>query len=267
MTLPVILIVFLLVFVFLIKGRSGHPGMGALRNWKYAHRGLHGEGIPENSMAAFTAAKDAGYGMELDIHLMKDGNLAVIHDSSLKRTAGADVLIENLTLSDLNDYCLEGTQEKIPLFSNVLKMLDGKVPLIVELKSHENNYAELCKAACDLLEQYNGVYCVESFDPRCILWLRKNHSDVIRGQLSQNYLRTDVKLPWIMKFCLQFNLYNCVTKPDFIAFDYSARKTLSNFLCRKLWGIQGVAWTLRNREDYDTACKEGWLPIFENFKP
>ena len=267
MAIPVILIALILIFAFLVKGRTGHPGLKALRNWNYAHRGLHGEGIPENSMAAFTAAKDAGYGMELDVHLMKDGNLAVIHDSSLKRTADADILIENLTVCDLNEYRLEGTQEKIPLFSKVLEMVDGKVPLIVELKSHENNYAELCRTTCDLLGQYSGDYCVESFDPRCILWLRKNRKNVIRGQLSQNYLRTTVKLPWIMKFCLQFNLYNCVTKPDFIAFDFSARKNFSNFLCRKLWGMQGVAWTLRNREDYDSACKEGWLPIFENFKP
>lgn len=267
MAIPVILIALILIFAFLVKGRSGHPGLKALRNWNYAHRGLHSEGVPENSMAAFIAAKDAGYGMELDVHLMKDGNLAVIHDSSLMRTAGTDTLIENLTVCDLNDYRLEGTQEKIPQFSQVLEAVDGKVPLIVELKSYENNYAELCQAACDLLEQYKGVYCIESFDPRCILWLRKNRSDIIRGQLSQNYLCTTVKLPWIMKFCLQFNLYNCVTKPDFIAYDFPARKTFSNFLCRKLWGMQGVAWTLRNREDCDLARKEGWLPIFENFKP
>ena len=84
MAIPVILIALILIFAFLVKGRTGHPGLKALRNWNYAHRGLHGEGIPENSMTAFTAAKDAGYGMELDVHLMKDGNLAVIHDSSLK---------------------------------------------------------------------------------------------------------------------------------------------------------------------------------------
>ena len=98
--------------LYALKGRTGHPGMEALKGWGYAHRGLHKEGIPENSVAAFRAALDKGYGIELDIHLMKDGNLAVIHDASLLRTAGVDVQIEDLTAEDLEDYRLEGTEEK-----------------------------------------------------------------------------------------------------------------------------------------------------------
>ena len=84
-------------YLFLIRGRSGHPGLQALQGWNYAHRGLHGNGVPENSMLAFRKALEHGYGIELDIHLMKDGNLAVIHDTSLLRTAGVDVNITDLT--------------------------------------------------------------------------------------------------------------------------------------------------------------------------
>ena len=146
-----IISILILFFVFLVKGRTGHPVLPALRGWYYAHRGLHGDGVPENSMSAFRAAKDAGYGIELDIHLMADGNLAVIHDSSLKRTAGADVNIERLITAELEAYRLEGTQELIPLFSQVLDLFRGEAPLIVELKPHGGNYAALCAAACNML--------------------------------------------------------------------------------------------------------------------
>ena len=118
------------LFLLSLMGRTGHPGLKDLRGWKYAHRGLHGEGIPENSMAAFRASLAGGYGIELDIHLLADGNLAVIHDSALKRTTGKEGFVEDLTTEQLKDFPLEGTQEVIPTFSQVLELYDGKAPLI-----------------------------------------------------------------------------------------------------------------------------------------
>ena len=267
--LPVIIaiVLLLLLYVLMLRGRTGHKDLPAIRGWYYAHRGLHGVGVPENSMAAFRAAKDAGYGIELDIHLLKDGNLAVIHDHSLKRTAGADKQIEDLTSKDLHHYYLEGTREKIPLFAEVLELYAGKAPLIVELKSTTKNYAVLCKAACDMLAEYKGAYCVESFDPRCVAWLRKNRKEVIRGQLTENFFRSNSKLPYPVKFLMKYNFFNVTTQPDFIAYRFVDRKNISNFLCRKLWGLQGVTWTIRNKEDFDTAVSEDWIPIFENFEP
>lgn len=259
--------VVLLVFAFLVKGRSGHKDIAELRGWYYAHRGLHCQGVPENSMAAFRAAKNAGYGIELDIHLMKDGNLAVIHDHSLKRTAVVDVAIEDLTASELNAYRLEGTEEKIPLLRQVLDLFNGEAPLIVELKSTVDNYAALCEAACDMLSSYSGLYCIESFDPRCVAWLRKNRENVIRGQLTENFFRSGNDLPFYLKFALRHQLLNVISRPDFVAYRYTDRKTLSNFICRKLWGVQGVAWTIRTQADFDNAVREGWIPIFENFRP
>lgn len=256
-----------IVYAWIVKGRTGHNGLVALQGWFYAHRGLHSDGVPENSMAAFRAAKDCGYGIELDIHLMKDGNLAVIHDSSLKRTAGADILIEELTASDLDVFRLEGTNEKIPLFSQVLELFNGEAPLIVELKVSKDNVSQLCQATCDLLDSYSGPYCLESFDPRCIAWLRKNRPDLIRGQLTENFFKSNSKLPWFLKFAMRHQLLNVTTRPDFVAYRFSDRNTISNVICRKLWGVQGVTWTIRTKEDFDTAVKEGWLPIFENFKP
>ena len=263
----VIFLLVLLLYILVLKGRTGHKDLPALQGWYYAHRGLHGRGVPENSMVAFRAARDSGYGIELDVHLMKDGNLAVIHDHSLKRTAGVDVQIEELSVADLEKYRLEETSEKIPLLSEVLELYQGKAPLIVELKPTTKNHSALCKATCDLLAMYDGAYCVESFDPRCVGWLRKNRKEIIRGQLTENFFRSDTKLPAIVKFLMKYNFFNVVSRPDFIAYRFSDRKNISNFLCRKLWGLQGVTWTIRNKEDFDTAVAEGWIPIFENFKP
>ncbi len=267
MAIPAILIVIVIVYLFAIKGRRGHKDLPELRKWSYAHRGLHGPDLPENSLGAFRAAVEHGFGMELDLHLMKDGNLAVIHDSSLKRTANADVKIEDLTQADLDAYRLGETEEKIPLFSQVLALVDGKVPLIVELKSVGGNYAALCEEACRQLDSYKGAYCIESFDPRCIRWLRKNRPDIIRGQLAENWLKTKTPIPWVLRAAITLLLSNAYNRSDFLAFKFEDRKLFSVALCRKLWGVQGVCWTIRSKQDYDTAVQEGWIPIFENFIP
>lgn len=267
--IAVLLILLFLAMLYIgsIGGRIGHPGLKALRDWNYAHRGLHGEGCPENSMAAFRAALEAGYGIELDIHLLKDGNLAVIHDSLLKRTTGCDGRIEDLTTEDLKNYHLENTAETIPTFRELLDLYAGKAPLIVELKPVDGNHAALTEAACAMLEDYSGVYCMESFDPRCIYWLKKNRPQIIRGQLAENFYRNGFGLSAALKVIMTHSLSHFLTMPDFTAYKFDDRKNLSTFLCRKLLGVQGVSWTLRTKEDYDTAVKEGWIPIFENFRP
>jgi glycerophosphoryl diester phosphodiesterase len=219
-------------------------------------------------MKAFRLALEAGYGIELDIHLMKDGDLAVIHDPSLKRTAGVDVEIEDLTTEDLKKYQLEGTEETIPQFKEVLELFAGKAPLIVELKAERGNHAALAAAATAMLDSYDGVYCIESFDPRCILWLKKNRPEIIRGQLSQNFVKKNENLSLVLRIALTHLLTNFLTVPDFIAYNFEHRKdTAANTICRKLWKGQGVSWTLRTKEDYDQAVKEGLLPIFEYFRP
>ena len=266
-TFGILTALFILYFLSL-RGRRNHKMLRSLQGWSYAHRGLHGEGVPENSMAAFRLALENGYGIELDVHLMADGKLAVIHDPSLKRTAGAEVLIEDLTAEDLASYRLEGTEEQIPLFADILALYEGKAPMIVELKSERNNYAALAEAVCDVMEDYKGDYCLESFDPRVIHWLRKNRPCQCRGQLAENFVRNKrSKLPFHLKFVLTHQLENFLVRPDFVAYKFADRKLLGVWLVRKLWGIQGVTWTLRSQQEHDAAVKEGWLPIFEGFRP
>lgn len=259
-------ILMFLFYLFCLRGRVGYKKLSELQGFDYAHRGLHGNGIAENSMTAFRLAKEKGYGIELDIHLLKDGNLAVIHDSALKRTTGAEGNIEDLTINDLEKYSLEGTEDTIPLFKEVLDLYDGAAPLIIELKPSKNQ-AALAKAAADALKDYKGAYCIESFDPRCLLWLKKNRPEIIRGQLAQNYFKTDDKLNFIIKLLLTNNLLNFITKPDFVAYNFSHRKVFSTLLCKKLWKMQMVGWTIRTKETHKKVKKEGWLSIFEYFLP
>ena len=256
-----------LLYLLAVMGRRNHHGLSRLRGWNYAHRGLHDDTRPENSMAAFRAALENGYGMELDVHLLSDGNLAVMHDSALKRTTGAEGTIENLVTGQLADYRLGGTDETIPQFREVLELVNGKVPLIIELKATGGNYAALTEAVCKMLETYPGDYCLESFDPLCIFWLRRHRPDIIRGQLTEDYFQSNAPMPGILKWVLKNQVLNFLTLPDFVAYRFEHRQTVSNTLVRKVWGVQGVAWTLRSKSDYDTAVQEGWIPIFENFCP
>ena len=265
--LELILIVAIL-YLFAIRCRREHPGWKELEGWSYAHRGLHGDGIPENSMAAFQAALDHGYGIELDVHLLKDGNLAVMHDSLLNRTTGQPGRIEDLTTQELKNYRLEGTEQTIPEFMDVLTLYNGKAPLIIELKPTDGNHAALAEAACRMMQTYKGPFCMESFDPLCVVWLYKNRPDIIRGQLTENYFKSRSELPDYLKFSLQHCLTNFLCVPDFVAYRFADRKsTVSLWLCKKLWKARTVTWTLRTKEDYDTAVAEGWIPIFESFTP
>jgi len=236
-----------------------------LKQYRYAHRGFHDKpSIPENSMAAFIRAKERAWGAELDIHLMKDGKLAVIHDSSLKRTAGVDIHIEDLETKDLVKYNLEESSEHIPLFEDVLAL---KLPLIVELKVERGNYNELSKKAYEMLKDYDMPWCMESFDPRAVMWFKNNAPEVIRGQLSQNFYRdAEVELPGYQKLLLTKLFTNLLNKPDFIAYNYIDRqeKALRRSIKR---GIQEVSWTVRDKETMDRLEKDGCICIFEKFDP
>lgn len=256
----------LLLYLWCLMGRKSHRDMDKFFGWNYAHRGLHDAQKPENSMAAFRAALEAGCGIELDIHLLKDGNLAVIHDSALERTTGRDGCVEDLTTGELEQCFLQGTEETIPQFRQVLDLFAGRAPLIVELKCHKNNVVPLCRAACEMLDQYDGLYCMESFDPRVVRWLRKNRPDIVRGQLSENWMGKKLPIPGILKWMLTYHLGNFYTRPDFIAYKFEDRKAFGTWICRRILGIPGVSWTLKTREQYDTAVREGWIPIFEGFR-
>ena len=190
-----------------------------------------------------------------------------MHDSDLKRTTGREGFMEDLTAQDLENYHLGGTDQTIPTFQQVLDLFDGQAPLIIELKTRNGNADALTEAVCRVLKDYTGPYCVESFDPRCIRYLYKHYPQIIRGQLAENAVKRSKSFSWPVRFLCTYYLENFLTRPDFIAYRFEDRETTSNSICRRIWGIQGVSWTIRTPEDFQTAVREGWIPIFENFDP
>ena len=258
----------LAIYLILLIPRTGHPGWEKLAGVRYAHRGLHNKdkGIPENSMAAFRLAVEHGYGAELDVHLLADGRLAVFHDSSLKRICGTEGTIEDLRAEDLSRYHLLETEETIPLFEDVLALFENKTPLIIELKAVGKNSPALTDAVMKVLQNWQGTYCIESFQPAVVRHLRTHYPDVIRGQLSENFFKGS-SLPFIVKFLMTFLLTTFYTRPDFIAYHHKHRSNISLRMMRKLYGVHEVGWTIREQAVMEQLEKDGVTPIFENFIP
>ena len=268
--LPVLIILLILavLYVLALQGRRNHPLWETFRAQRFAHRGYHDKPqIPENSLPAFRRAIEHGWGAELDVHLLKDGTLAVFHDSDLSRCAGVQGRIEDLTLPELKTLRLEGTDEQIPLFDEVLSLFENAAPLIIELKSANGNHHALSKAVCERLNSYRGKFCIESFDPFCVLDVKRLRPEICRGQLSMNFCKDPSGLSFFERVIAGNMLLNFLTRPDFIAYKFEDRKGLAPTLCKNLWGIQPVSWTLRKKEDLLTAEREGAISIFERFDP
>lgn len=249
-----------------VKGRDRKGAMTPFYQWAFAHRGLHGAGRPENSLAAFSAAVERGYGAELDVHLTADGEPAVLHDSSLRRTAGVDRRVEDMTSDELAQVRLEGTEDTVPLLCQVLALFEGKAPLIIELKAVRGNHAALCERVCRELEGYNGDYMLESFDPRCLMWLKKHRPQLLRGQLSQNFWK-DKTAPFGVRGVLTSLVTNALSKPDFAAYRYEHRRSMPLRIWQRVWRLPTVYWTIRCAADHENALKEGAISIFEGFEP
>lgn len=269
------------------------PDMTPFQGWLYAHRGLHrnepvrggcegqgkgeadqgAEGLaqgaeniaPENSLRAFQKAVDAGFGIELDVQLTKDHIPVVFHDFTLKRICGREGKVCDYTYEELQQFPLCGSDQRIPKFEDVLKLVDGRVPLIVELKIEAVDLS-VCPAADKLLTEYRGVYCIESFNPLGLFWYRRHRGRVARGQLAEGFLRKG-ELSGILYLVLQNLVFNWLTKPDFIAYNHEHYDMLSRRLCRGLYRNTAVAWTIKSQEELEAAGRYFDLFIFDSFVP
>lgn len=243
------------------------PDTSLFKKKYFAHRGLHDHAgdAPENSMAAFRKAVDAGYGMELDVQMTKDGVPVIFHDSKLERMCGADGEICDYTYGELKQFTLADSKERIPRLEDLLLMVGGRVPLIVEIKADKADVS-CCEVIDKALRTYGGEYCIESFNPLVLFWFRRHHNEVVRGQLSTNF-RRDGESKVVFSAALTHLLFNFVGKPDFIAYNKEFMEEPGRRICRKLFKSPAAAWTVRSFEELEKTCGEFDLFIFESFRP
>lgn len=206
----------------------------------YAHRGLYDAETPENSLAAFRKAKEKGLGIELDVRLTIDKQVVVIHDKTLLRPAGVDKKVCEVSYNELHNLFIFNSEEKIPLFSEVLEAMKD-VPLLVEIKNEENG-KEICPLVADLLNRYQGNYCIESFNPFDLYWFRKNRPEVIRGQLTTGFDKDGPNI--FIQFLLKNLITNCFARPDFLSYDFNHRHQLSFLIARHLYRTPALGWTI-----------------------
>ncbi len=254
LTIPAVFLLLLLLYPLLLMPRRRRPEAAPLMRAVYAHRGLHGA-APENSLAAFRAACEKGYGIELDVQLTADGELVVFHDGSLSRMTGKDASLHSLTYAELRELRLGESAERVPTLREVLSLVDGRVPLLVEIKA-DHAWRAVCESAAALLRDYRGAYMIESFHPLAVAWFRRHAPEVVRGQLSSRLTR-DKRYRGIAYFLVENLLLNLVARPDFIAYDMRYPKFLPLALCRRLYRPYTLAWTPRGGEEITLAAQTG----------
>lgn len=268
-TLIVVLVIIGVMYCLsLMANHSRKERMQPYREVYIAHRGLFDNtgDAPENSYKAFEKAVQQGYGIELDVQMTTDGRLVVFHDENLNRMCNDNKKLYTLGYEELKNYTLKDSGEHIPLFEDVLELIDGKVPLVVEIKS-EGNWKETTKRTARMLDDYNGLYCVESFNPGVLLWYRRNRPEVIRGQLSMDYFKHNSEYNPVINFLMTNLMCNIVSYPDFIAYDHRQKNQLSYRICRKIYNPENVAWTIKSHEELEEAGKVFGCFIFDGFIP
>lgn len=231
-----------------------------------AHRGLHNDILPENSIGAFKNAIEKGYPIEFDVRLTDDETVVVFHDDALGRMTGKDGYVSKIQASSLYEYKLLNGEKKpteycIPTLEEVLKLVDGKVPLLIELKN-AGSAGALEKKTAAILASYNGLYAVQSFNPFSIEYFKTNMPDVPRGILSCFFTRKMLKGA-IKRNLLKKLKLNKVASPDFIS--YAAENLPNRYVTKAKLPV--LAWTVRSNEKVSqlgSACDN---IIFEKFIP
>jgi len=254
------------LWLFLVAPRARKKAMQPFLR-PYAHRGLWGGALPENSLGAFRAAAEADFAIELDIQLSADGEVMVFHDYTLDRVCGRPGKIRDLTAAELGNIPLNGVEtECIPTLREVLDTVGGRVPLLIELKGENGNVA-LVPKALEVLKDYKGLWCMESFNPLLLRAVKKHAPHVLRGLLSSDLIKLKHPGSKLLNFALSAHLFNFLCRPNFLAFDghYPTRKGL----CVGLYwfGAAPFVFTMQNQHDFDYFWVKGCSPIFDSFLP
>ena len=208
------------------------------------HRGIHDNiNIYENTLEAFKLSIKKGYAIELDVRMTKDKQIVVFHDNNTKRLTKKDLIVEENTYQELNNQNIL----HIPLLTEVLELVKGKVPLLIEIKPTKKDY-ELSTNLMTILNNYEGKYAIQSFNPKVLYWFRKNYPQILRGQLSMKY--TKHKISSIKKYILSKMLFNKITKPNFISYKYN-ELNIEQIKKYKKQNIYVIGWTITNEKEYN----------------
>lgn len=254
------------VLMLVNYARRAEPASDARADWLtaswIAHRGLHDDNSPENTIAAFNGAVEKGCPIELDVTLTGDKQVVVFHDKKLKRLFGVDGYVQDMTYEQLAKLQFPDSTERIPLFSQVLNVVDGRVPLLIEIKN-EGAVGELERLVYEELKGYKGLYAIQSFNPYSVKWFRINAPTVLRGQLSGSFLVSDyeveyggtTRLPWYKRFMLSNMLMNFESRPNFIAYeiDNDGNKAFRGL---KNLGVPVLGWTVDSKSTYQRVKNE-----------
>lgn len=226
-----------------------------------AHRGLHNEEFPELSLGSFKNAIDNGYAIEIDVRPLADGTIVVFHDDKLGRMTGADGYISQMKYEDIKDLHLAKTNERIPTLEETLKYVDGRTPLLIEIKNM--NKVGFEKNVWKLLSRYKGEYAVQSFNPYSLEWFKLNAPFVKRGQLASFFKNEDLNP--IKKYALKRMLLNKkISEPHFIGYK---TEDMPNRFVKKFSDLPVLAWVVRDDEEYDRIKNHVDNIIFENITP
>ena len=228
-----------------------------------AHRGLHDDALPENSIPAFRAAAEAGYAIETDVHFTKDGRLAVFHDDDLVRMTGDTRTVESCTMSELKALKLKNSNETIPTFAEFLDAADG-APLLIEIKNMKVKGKVIAKALSEALAGYRGEYAIQSFNPFYSRAYKKLHPEILCGVLASAKMSSKGDtLGWRIKAHLLSRLrFNFITKPDFVSYNHVGLPVPA---VTRFKGIK-LAWTIRSPEEETAARKYVDNVIFEGYR-
>lgn len=267
-----ILIVFVLLsagFLYLVAPNKGRESrMEIYKGRVIAHRGLHdlNDTVAENSPSAFRLAMEKGYIIEMDVVMTKDKVPVVFHDYDGKRAFGVDKKIEEMDLEELQTYSLFGLGEHVPTFREFLSMIEGKVPLLIEIKG-EQNPLEVTAAVAKELEDYAGEYAVQSFNPLIIAWYRKHVPGVLRGLLATDYFKDTVKLPFITKLVLEYELLNVKARPDFLSYNSKFKQNGMFRFFKTFFHVPTAGWTIESLEEFKAGKNVFDVYIFQGFDP
>lgn len=228
-----------------------------------SHRGMFNEEFPENTLGAFQNAVNHHYACELDVQMTTDGKLIVFHDYDMERLTGVKGDIREKSYDEIKNLKIHNSQYGIPLFEDVLKLVNGQIPLLVEVKNHKH-IGEMETKIRDMLRKYNGKYAIESFNPFIIRWFYKNANEMIRGQLSCPF--EGDPLPKLTKKVLRALIFINYNHSQFLAYDVDdILKNKKILKIKKRMPV--VMWTVRDPKKI-IECK-GYYDnyIFEGYDP